>query len=529
MENKYDVIIIGSGIGGMSAGFILSKLFGKKVLILERHFKLGGFTHIFKRKANYVWDVGVHYIGEMHNGSESRKMFDYLTGGKVKWQRMPEVYDKGVFPDFTFDFEAGEENLKSALIKQFPEERDALIRYFEDLNKVMKWSRKYQVMQAMPKLIGKLFSGYKYSGSEIPLQTTTSYLDKNFRDEKLKALLVTRYGDHGLPPAESSFLIHAVIMKHYMNGGYFPVGSSKTIADSMIPAIEENGSKALMNHEVKEITVKNGRVTGVKATEKKGTEYIEREYFADTVISNTGAEITYNRLLKGEQYNPIREKLEKIYKPVANVTLYVGLKQNPEEIGFTGANHWIYTGYDINALHNRANELLDGKVNMAFLSFPSMKNEKAPGFTAEIISFLDYEPFTKWAEQPWKNRDEDYQQLKEKISQALLNFVDERYPGFKEAVDYYELSTPLSTEFFTGNRGGNIYGIPATPERFRQDWIGYRTPVKNLYLAGTDSTAHGVTGAMMGGVLAAAVSQGILSSMPKIGKAVNKFSGLIKD
>ena len=520
MENKYDVIIIGSGIGGMSAGFILSKLFGKKVLILERHFKLGGFTHIFKRKANYVWDVGVHYIGEMHEGSEARKMMDFLTGGKVKWQRMPEVYDKGVFPDFTFDFEAGEENLKSALINQFPNEKDTILRYFEDMNKVMKWSRKYQILQAMPGFIGKLLKGYKYAGSELSLQTTQNYLDKNFNDEKLKALLVTRYGDHGLPPSESSFLIHAVIMQHYMKGGYFPVGSSKTIADSMIPAIEANGSKALMNHEVKEIVVKNGRVSGVRATEKKGNEYIEREYFADSVISNAGAEITYNRLLKGEQFSGIRINLEKVFKPVGNVTLYIGLKQNPEELGFTGANHWIYAGYDINKLHTYRNELLDGKVNMAFLSFPSMKNEKAPGHTAEIISFIDYESFTKWANEPWKNRGADYQLLKDKISDALINFINERYPGFRDAVDYFELSTPLSTEFFTGNRGGNIYGIPATPARYKQEWIGYRTPVKNLYLAGTDSTAHGITGAMMGGVLAAAVSQGMPFSMGKIMKAV---------
>lgn len=524
MENKYDVIIIGSGIGGLAAGSILSKVYGKKVLLLERHFKIGGFTHIFKRKGSYVWDVGLHYVGEMQEGSQSSMMMNFITGGGVKWQKMPEVYDKAVFPDFTFEFREGKENLKSDLSSKFPHEKNAIEQYFADIEKSNKWLQKYQIFQTFPISIQKALKKIKYSGSELSLGTTREYLDKNFRDEKLKSLLAFQYGDHGLPPSESSFAIHAIITSHYFNGGYFPIGSSKVIADSIVPIIESKGGVACVNHEVTEIIVKNGKAVGVKVLESRGNEKIEKEFFADTIISNAGAEITYNKLLKEHRLGKIRNEIESQFKPVSNLTLYIGLKDDPEKLGFKGENHWIYNNIDIDKVHSNRNSIINGEISQAYLSFPSKKNAKAPGHTAEIITFVDYEPFQKWAALPWKNRGEDYNQLKEKLSELMLDFIESRYPGFKALVDYYELSTPLSTEHFTGNRKGNIYGMPATPARYKSNWIGYRTSVKNLYLAGTDSTSHGIVGAMMGGVISAAVSQGVPFSLMKIFKAAAKYS-----
>ena len=118
MNEKYDVIIIGSGLGALSAASILAQMKNKKILILERHFKIGGFTHTFKRQGKFEWDVGLHYIGEMYNGSMSRSIFDFVTNGKVKWQPMPDVYDRFVYPDFTFDVTKGKHNFKKSLIDE---------------------------------------------------------------------------------------------------------------------------------------------------------------------------------------------------------------------------------------------------------------------------------------------------------------------------------------------------------------------------------------------------------------------------
>ena len=100
MEKKiFDVIIIGSGIGGLAAASILSQVYGKRVVVLERHSKFGGYTHTFKRKAKYQWDVGVHYIGDMQPHSSNRYFFDYLTQGQLHWNKMPSPYDIFIYPD----------------------------------------------------------------------------------------------------------------------------------------------------------------------------------------------------------------------------------------------------------------------------------------------------------------------------------------------------------------------------------------------------------------------------------------------
>ena len=139
-KNDFDVIIIGSGMGALSAASIFSQMKNKRVLVLERHFVIGGFTHMFKRKGKYEWDVGVHYIGEMAKGSMPRALFDYITQGELEWNKMPDTYDVFVYPDITFNAKAGEENYKQELIKIFPHEESAINKYFDDLKKVINWA-----------------------------------------------------------------------------------------------------------------------------------------------------------------------------------------------------------------------------------------------------------------------------------------------------------------------------------------------------------------------------------------------------
>ena len=135
LQETYDTIIIGSGMGGLTTAAILSKE-GQKVLVLERHYTAGGFTHIFKRKG-YEWDVGIHYIGEVQReNSMLKKLFDYVTDGELKWADMGEVYDRIIIGDKSYDLVKGLENFKKQLIDYFPEEKDAILvlayhgRYF---------------------------------------------------------------------------------------------------------------------------------------------------------------------------------------------------------------------------------------------------------------------------------------------------------------------------------------------------------------------------------------------------------------
>ena len=120
LAEAWDAVVIGSGIGGLTAAVLLGAHAGKRVLVLERHYEAGGFTHAFHRPG-YRWDVGLHYIGQMQDeSSQVRRAFDHVTGGGVKWQAMPEVYDRVTIAGQRFDFTAGLENFRDGLKQAFP-------------------------------------------------------------------------------------------------------------------------------------------------------------------------------------------------------------------------------------------------------------------------------------------------------------------------------------------------------------------------------------------------------------------------
>lgn len=519
--NNYDVIIIGSGISGLTSASILSQLFKKKVLVLERHFKIGGFTHIFKRKGElgeYHWDVGLHYVGQMESGSPTRAMFDYVTNGNVKWKKMPDPYDVFIYPDFSFRAMEGENYLKADLIKLFPAESTAINNYFSDLKIINRWAGRYNFGLTL-KPAARNFSSHLLSkGADLALMTVKNYLDKNFRDEKLKAVLASQWGDYGLPPSQSSMAIHALIVNHYISGGYYPVGGSKKIADSIIPIIQSTGGELLVNHTAKEIIINNGKAIGVRAIKKEGNDFIEKEFFADKIISTAGAKITYTDLIPKESEPDFIDEIKNFPSSTAHICLYIGLKESPEKLGIKGENYWIFNTYDHDRIISEMDLLSEGVVNSVFVSFPSLKDPEAKSHTAELIAFAGYDSFANWANKPWKNRGEEYESIKKKISKTMIEFTEKHLKGFKNLIDYSELSTPLSTEHFTGFHHGAIYGIPATPDRYKMKWIGPYTHIKNLYMSGADAFGHGIVGGLMGGALTSALVVKGLKGIPSVFK-----------
>jgi len=509
MNNKknYDLIIVGSGIGALTTASIMARMKKWKILVLERHYVIGGFTHVFRRPGKYKWDVGLHYVGEMAKGSDLRTIFDFVTGGRLRWNKMSEPFEKFVYPDFVFDLYGEEERFKGDLIERFPEEREAIESYFKDLKKCALRMRLIALAEVLPPFLWvpmrrlALYPGSPAAG------TTGEYLERNFRNPRLKALLVSQWGTYGLPPSKSAFLIHALIVNHYMNGGYYPEGGSAKIAQAVVPIVEECGGRVLVNHEVTKILVENGRAVGVEARKKRGGQETTERFFAPAIVSNAGAYNTYTKLLPQEIGAPYEEKMRGLLPGISSMGLYLGFRESPSVLGFKGENHWIYEGYDHEA-HYQGNGLLAGEPTWCYLSFPSLKDTTATAHTAQILASVDYREFRDWAGQPWMKREEAYGALKETIAEGLLSLVEKHHPGFKDLVDYRELSTPLTIEHFTASPQGAIYGMAATPERFRQRWIGVRTPVEKLYLTGADAFSLGIVGAMMGGVLTAGMLHG---------------------
>jgi len=504
LEAKYDVIIIGSGPGGLTVGAMLAKE-GKKVLVLERHYAAGGFTHVFKRPG-YEWDVGVHYVGQM--GSEkgfSRKLSDYLSDKELQWADIGDVYDRVVIGNKTYDFPKGVKNFKEKLKFYFPDDNDAIDRYFAVVFDAVKANKGFFMDKVMPPLVSKLFGGLmKRKFVKYSRRTTLEVLSELTNNQELIKVLTAQYGDYGLPPSESSFVMHAILVKHYFSGGYFPVGGSAQIADTIEKVIEKHGGTVLINAEVKEVLIESGKAVGVQMAD--GINLM-----AETVVSSIGISNTINKLLPqdSELSKKLLTGIEGIKRSASHSCLYVGLNGTPEELNLPKANYWIYPGegtHDENIA--RFKKDINSELPLVYISFPAAKDpdwsNRYPGkSTIDIISLMPYEVFKPWENTEWKKRGEDYEELKEKFSQRLLEKLYELEPQTKGKVDYYELSTPLSTKKFVNYDQGEIYGLEHSPARFEASVLRPQTDIKNFYLSGQDISTAGVMGAMASGMLTA--------------------------
>ena len=518
-QNEYDLILIGSGMGALTVASLMSQLRNKKVLVLERHFKAGGFTHDFQRK-QFHWDVGLHYVGDMQAGSQMRGIFDLVTGSGVQWNKMPEPFEKFVYPGFSFSLYGDEKRYITDLIKLFPQEESAIRQYFRDIKKAAGSLNNYW-MGKSSSLPVRLLGSMGKLWNRFPLNLTVKdYLDQHFQDSKLKALLASQWGTYGLPPSLSIFAQHATVVQSYLNGGYYPVGGAGEIASSVKTIVEKSGGKFLLNREVTEILIEKGNAVGVRVRKLNTKDDYQKdnfqeEYYAPVIVSNAGAANTYLKLIPQDYPIPFRESLQKFikqYPPTTNLTVYLGFSEDPRKLGFQGENHWIYASIDHDKIYqDRGNLINDAKALSVYLSFPSLKDPKAQNHTAEIIAFTDYKPFAQWKNQPWLNRDDNYQELKRHLIDTLINFVDKHYPGFADIIAYKELSTPLTNEHFTAHHQGAIYGLPAVRDRIsdarsvrfaaqNSAWTTPKTPLPGLYLTGSDVCSLGIVGAMMGGV-----------------------------
>jgi phytoene dehydrogenase-like protein len=296
-----------------------------------------------------------------------------------------------------------------------------------------------------------------------------------------------------------------MIASHYFRGGWYPVGGSGRIAETVQPVVKAAGGDLRVNHEVREILIENGRAVGVKVSSPKAGSKAAGDlvFRAPVIVSNAGAVLTFRDLVPDTYPLQFRQQVEFAPRGFTVVTLYLGLKESPAKLGFRGENHWIFDSFDMNEMSARRNELVEGNPHMVYLSFPSLKDPEPKPHTAEIIAPLDYGVLEQFADTKWKKRGPEYDEIKERISQSLLEFVEERYPGFGEMVEYRELATPLTVEHFLGSPRGSIYGYPGVPERYEKQWLTPKTGIKNLWLTGTDVASHGIVGAMMGGVATA--------------------------
>lgn len=504
-----DVVVIGSGIAGLASASCLAQQ-GAKVLVLERHGVPGGMTHSFRRKG-YSWDVGLHYVGRVLSDDPVARAMQHVTRGGVSWAAMPDEYDVIEYPNERFGFVRGQSQLKAVLDQRFPNEGLAIARYFKLMQKVGRAMQFDVLGRALSENLGDWFGRLaSWPLRRIARQSTAAVLAELTEDAQLVGILTSQWGNYGAPPAESSFAAHALVARHYLEGGAYPVGGSASVARGIVPIIEDAGGRVLVRAEVDEIIVegegKRERAVGVRMSDGQ-------EIRAGHVICAAGAWATHGRMLRNHPRLG-RTALTERPPSTAHFALFMGAEGESRDLGLTAANTWIYPGFDHDANVRAHRRDASAEFPVMFMSSGSAKD---PQFSAthgakstlEAIVPADHSVVAQWAERPWQRRGAEYEAFKRTMAGRIRACVRARFPDFEAAIRWSELSTPLTTNHFCATRQGEIYGLGGSPRQFAQSPAAAARPLPGLVLAGQDSLVFGVGGALFSGVLAARAVAGL--------------------
>jgi all-trans-retinol 13,14-reductase len=377
-KKAFDAIVIGSGISGLVVSALLSRL-GWKVLCLEQHDVIGGSTHNFQEKG-FEFDTGLHYVGGKVGDKKSMfgYLFDILSLGKLTWKPMNTMFDSCALSKLlrnnpadelaavddqeptslsSFDIPSSLESFQTALMAAFPEEAHNIQAYM----RLLVWSNLVPpiliALKLMPlfltkivrRFINPLITAFTSMTSEEVLQSLT-------KNKTLIGLLNWCWGDYGLPPSESAFLMNALLATHYVDGGaFYPVGGSASIAKSMIPMIEAADGKCFVRAPVSKILLDE---TGCRAI---GVHVRGKDIYANTIISSAGFYNTYFTMMPTERENKAVQELRYLYSTsvsssssptrslrpsCAMFALFVGVEGSPEALGLSAQNKWVFPRWD---------------------------------------------------------------------------------------------------------------------------------------------------------------------------------------
>lgn len=508
VSGAYEAVVVGSGMGGMSAASLLAQK-GWKVLMLEQHNVVGGMTQSYTRNG-YRWSVGLHYIGEVGSPHTATwKLFDKVTGGAIDWEPMPGIFNRMVIGPNQYEIPAGEAAYAAALQGYFPREEAAIQRYLELVRVVSKSSAGYFAQKALaPAQAEVVYDGLCDPFHAFSDRLTINVLHELTSNPELIALLCANWGDYSLEPTRSSFAMHCMLAKHYMNGGHYPVGGGMAFSRAIAPIIERAGGMILHSAEVAEILVADGKTRGVRLTSGE-------EILCPVVVSNAGVQNTYGRLMSGDTLAAagLENPLDKVTDTYAVVGLNIGFNRSARDLGFTPANIWAHPSSDLQANLDAHRASFGAPFAWTFTTFPSTKDpawdRDFPGkAVVEMYAHTDYRHFEAWAGSRWMKRGDAYLARKADIQERLLEELYRFAPAARGAVDYVEVSTPLSYETFARRERGGFMGIESTPQRFRQKWLRAQSPIGGLYLTGQDVSTDGVIGALVGGVIATSAITG---------------------
>ncbi|HEX2955852.1 MAG TPA: NAD(P)/FAD-dependent oxidoreductase [Chitinispirillaceae bacterium] len=488
----YNAIIIGGGISGLSCAASLAAQ-GKKVLVLEKHSVAGGLIQTFKHK-EWKWNVGTHAMGPMEDNFITR-CFNYLTDNKISFFKVDDASAEINFSDKKFIVMNNRNKFIESLIEAFPEEKNSIISFIEKMEFIFNRKHLNIIPKLLPLPLAKIsypivtFSIHKYLNKSLK-----EMLDLHFKSITLKNIIAFHCNKMGASPEDISFIAYSLIFVTYIEGCYYPHGSGDSIVTSLSDFICNKGGTISTNADVKQIIIDNNKATGVVL--KNNTKIT-----ADIVISSIGIPETVKYFSMEKSLKREVKMTSDLKRSYSLMVLYVGFKGQLSDLNIGSRLYrWVFSSED-KALLNPANNNWEPEYITIYFSLNNKQIGDNP--TAQILVPADYSFFEKWENTKTGSRGEEYDQLKNSISEKLTTILIQKFPGIEQHIAYTCLGTPLTFSNFIAPLNGSVYRLTPSVNKYNNTNLSPRSSLKNLFLTGSDIFMHGITGSFLSGIITA--------------------------
>lgn len=493
MDTKYDVIVIGAGIGGLTAAAILAKN-GKKVLVIEKNSAPGGYAVGFKR-GEFQFDASLHLINGCNNGGLTYKILEKCgVTDKIKFLK-PEYLYRSIFPDFDLQIPQNKpQEYINILTKYFPLERKGIERLFKEMSSASYGGGSFTNSKiTLLRVIMNLLNKYRERHLRIN-KTWQLVLDDFLKDVRLKAIISQLWEYYGLPPSKLSAFYFDTSYDFYYNGGYYPKGGSQAFSDAFVDAIKSHGGEMALNCEVKKIIIDQNLAKGIKT--KKGDEFL-----AKSIISNADIRNTFFKLIDPDYFpKNFKKKIHQMKPSLSILQLYLGLNVDLKEKGISDYEIFVNPNYD---LDKQLKACINNEINEApfIITIYSNLDNTLTGKGKSVVSIVALSGYDFWKNLPQGQ----YNKKKLEIADLLIKRTEKIIPNLTSYIERLETASPVTLERYTGNYNGAAYGWSQIVSQSSMRRLNFKNPyIKNLYLASAwTRPGGGISGVISAGEHAA--------------------------